>query len=205
VTDHPTGKTFGERMSDRLGEDVFGEAMAGLAQSAADPSALDGRPLWDRLPARPVNANEVAVVLPTDRRMKVYGTFYKKEYEPGETGFSRLLVEAERFHHLTRRNSRVGAWERVERYEKSEPVKAGNASEMRTFSHWLARRVADEELSWPGRELNSYEGENGVTMWPLAGVRESSERAVRRGDSLVSLSDEQVRDLRERLVVEVDA
>jgi hypothetical protein len=202
--DHPSGKTFGERMSEAVGEDVFAEAMAGLAQSEADPSVLNARRLWNRLPDRPVNANEVAVVLPEGRRLKVYGTFYSEDYDVGETAFERLLVEGERFHYLAL-NARTGTWERVGTSEKGEYVDVDHIATERPFSYWLAREVARDRLSWPDETLMSHEGDHGVTLWDIAEVSESRGRMVRRNETNVPLTDEQVRDLRERLVVEVDA
>lgn len=157
--------------------------------------ALTDRPLWDRLPDRPVTAVEVAAVLPPVDGVTVYASFERAEYDPNETTFSRLLVEGGRFHYLMYPSSRHG-WERI---TSAEHV----STETHTYRE--ARAVARERTSWPDQHTGSSRGNDDLGMWDIAEVAGSYGRTVNRYGRAVVVERDQLREIREGLAAEVNA
>lgn len=158
---------------------------------------LDDRPLWERLPSRPVTAHEVAAILPEDRHVKVYGSFDCNDYSSDETTFERLLVEDDCFHYLAREGE-DGGWCRVDTCGKGTGVHA-----KRPFSYWLARERARGFLSWPDENLTSAHGELGVCLWDIAEADGPDYRTVRLETGVIPLSDEEATRLVEEMEEEL--
>lgn len=160
---------------------------------------FESKPLWKRLPPRPVSAAEVAAALPdpeTVGHTAVYAAFYRDEYDANGTEFDHLLVETENNYLDLAYDGDPNEWYVAVRKRKGE-VSTPNGE----FGYFSGREAA-EALSFTDAEVHSHEEPTGVCLWDIAEGRDGRGRMVRRKDTNVPLGDDRVAEIRERLLVE---